>query len=62
MKSYLVQKAITPWNTGKTKYESVEVKAAEGEASGRSYEREDDSLEPYAYEPLADEEMARKLP
>ena len=37
-------------------FESVEVKAAEGEASGRSYEREDDSLEPYADEPLADEE------
>jgi len=32
------------------------VETAEGEASGRSYEREDDLLEPYADEPLADEE------
>lgn len=32
-------------------FDNVEV-----EASGRSYENEDDSLEPYTDEPLADEE------
>ena len=35
---------------------NVEVEGLEVEASGRSYENEDDSLEPYTDEPLADEE------
>ena len=37
-------------------FDNVEVEAVEGEASCRSYENEDDSLEPYTDEPLADEE------
>lgn len=37
-------------------FDNVEVEAVEVEASGRSYENEDDSLEPYTDEPLADEE------
>lgn len=37
-------------------FDNVEVEAVEVEASGRSYENEDDPLEPYTDEPLADEE------
>ena len=37
-------------------FDNVEVEAVDVEASGRSNENEDDSLEPYTDEPLADEE------
>jgi len=36
--------------------DNVEVQAVQVEASGRGYENEHDSLEPYMDEPLADEE------
>ena len=37
-------------------FDNVEVEGLEVEVSGRSYENEDDSLEPYTDELLADEE------
>ena len=37
-------------------FDNVEVEAVEVEASGRSHENDDDSLEPYTDEPLGDEE------
>ena len=37
-------------------FDNVEVEAPGDEATGRSYENQDDSLEPYRDEPLADEE------
>ena len=37
-------------------FDNVEVEAPGDDATGRSYENQDDSLEPYTDEPLADEE------
>ena len=40
-------------------FDNVEVEAIEGEASRNAYTCQDDSIEPYADEPLADEERLR---
>ena len=60
MNTYLAQTAKKPPKRAvKTSLTDIEVEATERETSGGMCALEDDSLEPYADEPLADEEWLR---
>ena len=59
MNSYLAQKAKKPPKSSQDEFDNIEVEATERETSGGMCALEDDSLEPYTDEPLADEEWLR---